>query len=264
MSVVILCALAGGVFLGVPSLVVGWVQGGVVAMHRVHDVGWGVFAVFLLSVPAAAQLRRPDRRPAAMQQLLLCLAVGGVAMVASGALVPAHVIRGALIATPAAVMFVLHPARARVLRPGRLSPILGALAVLAAVPLVRFALLQLSIQRIDRLSPHGVQFHWGTMATLVLAIAATLLVAALRSPGWRLSAWCAGLALASYGLVSGVYPSYASSVGRAWGIGAIAFAGVFVLTAELLLRAERRRPRRSRSRIPGGQPSPDGLPRVTS
>lgn len=255
-SVVVLCALAGGVFLGVPSLVVGWAQGGAEAIHRVHDVGWGAFAVFLLCVPAAAQLGRPERRPAAMQQLLLCLAVGGVSMAASGALVPTHVIRGALIATPVAVMFALHPARSRILRPGRWSPLLGALAVLAAVPLTRFALLELSIQRIDKGSPHGVEFHWGTMATLGLAIGATLLVAALRSPGWRLPAWCAGVALGVFGLVSAVYPDYASSVGRPWGMGALAFAVVFVAAAERQLLAERRHRGRRR-------PSSEGLSRVT-
>ena len=53
----------------------------------------------------------PERRLAAMQQLLLCLAAGAVSMAASNAIVPSHLIRGALIAAPAIVMLVLHPAR---------------------------------------------------------------------------------------------------------------------------------------------------------
>jgi hypothetical protein len=249
-SVVLLCTLTGGIFLGIPSLVLGWTRGGIEAMHRVHDVGWGAFAVLLLFVPAAAQLWRPERRPAAMQQLVLCLAVGGIVMAASGALVTTHLVRGALIAGPAVVMFVLHPARARILRPGRVSASLAAFAVLGAIPLTRFAVLQLDIQRVDHWSPHGLEFHWGTMATLTLAIIATLFVAAIRAPGWRLPAWCAGLAVAAFGLASAIYPSYASSIGRSWGMGAMAFGVVFISAAEWQLLAER--PGRARARSDSG------------
>ncbi len=239
-SALVLCVFAGGIFLGIPSLVLGWTQGGVEAMHRVHDVGWGAFAVVLLCIPAAAQLLEPVQRPAAMQQLLLCLAVGGVVMAASGAVMTPHFTRGALIAVPAILLFILHPARAEILRPGRVSVPLATLAILAAIPLTRFAVAQLDIQRIDHVSPHGMEFHWGTMATLTLAIAATLVVAALRAPGWRLPAWCAGVAVALFGFVSTIYPAYASSVGDWWGMGAIAFGAVFVSTAEWQLLAERR------------------------
>jgi hypothetical protein len=67
-----------------------------------------------------------------------------------------------------------------------------------------------------------------------------MLVASIRAPGWRLSAWCAGLALAVFGVASAIYPDYASSVGRPWGIGAIALAVVFVVVAERQLLAQRR------------------------
>lgn len=235
-----LCALAAGVLLGLSSLAVGWVQGGDEMMHRVHDVAWGAFAVILVCGSAAAQLWTPERRPAAMQQLLACLAAGGLSMAASGALVPSHLIRGAFLAVPAAVMLTLHPVRKDVLRVGRPSPVLAALAIVAAVPLVRFAIEQIRIQRVDTVSPHGIAFHWGTMATLALAITATMLVASVRAPGWRLPAWCAGLALAVFGSASVIYPGYASSVGRAWGTCAIALAIVFVVVAERQLAAQRR------------------------
>ena len=239
-SVVILCALAGGALLGVSSLVLGWVQGGDEMMHRVHDVGWGAFAVILVCGSAAAQLWAPERRPAAMQQLVVCLAAGGLSMAASGALVPSHLIRGAFLAVPAAVMLALHPVRKDVVRVGRGSPVLAAFAIVAGVPLVRFAIEQIRIQRVDTVSPHGIAVHWGTMATLALAIAATLLVASIRAPGWRLPAWCAGLALAVFGLASVIFTGYASSVGRAWGTAAIVLAIVFVTVAERELAAQRR------------------------
>ena len=239
-SIVVLCSLAAGVLLGLPSLVLGWVRSGDEMMHRVHDVAWGAFAVILVCGSAAAQLWTPERRPAAMQQLLACLAAGGLSIAASGALVPSHLIRGAFLAVPAAVMVALHPSRKDVFRVGRVSPILTALSVVAAVPLARFALEQIRIQRVDTLSPHGIAFHWGTMATLALAIVATMLVASIRVPGWRLSAWCAGLALAVFGLASALYPDYASSVGRAWGSCSVAMAIVFVAVAERQLLLQRR------------------------
>ena len=239
-SIVVLCAFAAGVLLGVPSLVFGWVQGGDETMHRVHDVAWGAFAVILVCGPGAAQLWSPERRPAAMQQLLACLAAGGLSMAASGAIAPSHLIRGALLAVPTAVMIALHPVRRGIFRVGRVNPILIALAIVATVPLAWFALRQIQIQRVDTVSPHGIAFHWGTMATLALAIVATMFVASIGASGWRVSTWCAGSALAVFGAASAIYPDHASSVGRAWGTGAIALAVVFVLVAERQQLAQRR------------------------
>jgi hypothetical protein len=239
-SIVVLCALAGGALLGMSSLALGWVRGGDEMMHRVHDVAWGAFSVILVCGSAAAQLWKPERRPAAMQQLVACLAAGALSMWASGAISPSHVVRGAFLAVPAAVMFWLHPARKGVVRFGRVSPLLAALSIVIGVPLLRFALQQVRIQRLDTVSPHGIAFHWGTMATLALAIVATMFVASLHAPGWRLPAWCAGLALAVFGLASDIYPLYASSVGRVWGSFAIAMAVVFVAVAERQRLVQRR------------------------
>jgi hypothetical protein len=239
-SIVVLCALAAVVLLGLPSLTLGWVRGGGEMMHRVHDVAWGSFAMILVCSSAAVQLWRPERRPAAMQQLLGCLAAGGLSIAVSGAFAPSHLIRGAFLAVPAAVMLAMHPVRRDVVRVWRVSPLLAAFAIGAAVPLGWFALQQTRIQRVDVVSPHGVAFHWGTMATLALAIVATMLVASARAPGWRLSAWCAGMALAVFGVVSAIYPHHASSVGRAWGTCAIVLGIGFVVVAERQLFVGRR------------------------
>jgi len=245
-SIVILCLVAGGALLGVPSLTLGWVQGGGLQMHRVHDIGWGAFAVVLVCGAAVALLKDPERRPAAMQQLIACLAVGGVSMAASSALTPAHFIRAVSIAAPVAAMIALYPDRKRIVQLGRASPLIVGLSIVGAVPLTRFAVLQIRMQRVDRLSPHGVAFHWGTMATLALAIVGTMFVASIQAPGWRVSAWCAGVALAIFGSASAIDVGYASSVGRAWGASAIALGVVFVAVAELQLRG------RSRQRLLGG------------
>jgi hypothetical protein len=240
LSIVVLCALAAGVLLGLPALALGWVHRGGGSMHRVHDVAWGTFAIVLVCGSAAAQLWKPERRPAAMQQLIACLAAGGFSMAASGAFTPSHLTQGAYMAVPVAVMIAVHPERNGIVQLGRASPLLIGLATVGAVPLVRFALQQIQIQRVDSVSPHGIAFHWGTMATLALAIVGTMFVTSIRAPGWRVPAWCGGSALAIFGAASAIYPDYASSVGRTWGICAIALAIVFVVVAERQLSIQRR------------------------
>ena len=224
--------IAGWVFLGVPSLVDGWFVQGPEGMHRVHEIGWGLFAVVILGVGVGAYAWSPGGNVAPLQQALLGIGAGGISMFFSGAVVPAHLVRGALVAAPVAGLALLDPDRRRLLRPGRIKPILVGLATVWSVPLLRFAETQLRIQQADRLSPHGTEFHWGTMATLALAIVAIAMLAGLGSPGWRISAWSAGFAMATFGLASALMPNYASSVGRPWGAAAMAAGAVFVGAAE--------------------------------
>jgi hypothetical protein len=75
--------------------------------------------------------------------------------------------------------------------------------------------------------------HWTTMSGLVLGIAAVALLTALRPSGWRIPAWCAGLAAAVYGLASVVYPRYAGASGRGWGTLALAGGVAFIAVAEV-------------------------------
>ncbi len=234
LSAVTFCALVWGLLLGVPSLVTGWlVARGDEQIHHIHDIGWGTFTVAMLGVGIVAQMSEPERRIAPLQQTLACLAAGGISMGASGALfIPSHIVLGAAMSAPVALILMLHPARFDAIRPGPFRPALALVAAAVAVPLLRFAFEQIQIQRVDRYSPHGVRFHWGTMATLAIAIVLVMLVASLGAPGWRISAWCAGAALAIFGLAAVVFPDYASSVGVRWGAAAIAAGAVFFATAE--------------------------------
>ena len=238
-SILVLCALAAGVLLGLPSLAFGWGQEGGEMMHRVHDVGWGAFAVVLVCGSAVTQLWLPERRPAAMQQLIACLVAGGLSMALSGALTPPHLVRGALLAVPTTIMIALHPDRRGIFRLRQVSlPLLG-LATIIAVPLAWYALQQIHIQQVDTVSPHGVAFHWGTMATLGLAIAGTMFVASIRAPGWRVPggaedrrSWCFGLAWPST-------PTMRRALAGRGGLCEIALAIVFVVAAERELFEQR-------------------------
>lgn len=238
-SVLAFVGLVGIVLLGLPSLFTGWFGGGAGHMHRVHEIGWGAFAGLILTVGALMQLRAPERNVAAMQQLMLGLAAGGISIVASGAISRAHVILGLALSVPATVMLATHPARRELLRPGRFSPLVAGLAVAAAVPLIRFAYVQTQIQRTDPITPHGREFHWGTMATMAVAICLVALLSSMRTRGSRVAAWSAGGAAAMYGLASATFPTFASSVGRTWGIGAVVIAMMFVGVAEREARSRR-------------------------
>lgn len=231
-SIVVFVGIVGIALLGFQSLLLGWTQGGNDAMHRIHMLGWGTFAVILLSTGALAQLQAPERNVVAMQQLLLSLAVGGACIALARGPSAAQLILGAVLGIPVALMIATHPARAELLHLGRIDPILAGLALGATVPLGRFAYAQIQLQRADAVSPHGLQFHWGTMATVALGIALVAVLSSLRTPGWRVAVWSAGVAGAVFGVASTAFPEYASSAGRAWGSGGIAMSIVFVAVAE--------------------------------
>lgn len=254
-SIVSFVGIVGIALLGFQSLFSGWTQGGDDAMHRIHMLGWGTFAVVILSTGAMAQLWAPERKVVAMQQLLLGLAVGGVCIALARGPSAAHLFLGAVLGIPVALMIVTHPARAELLHLGRIDPILAGLALGAAVPLARFAYAQIQLQRADAVSPHGLEFHWGTMATMALGIAVVAVLGSRGGPGWRVAAWSTGVAGTMFGLASTAFPEYASSAGRAWGAGGIAMAIIFVAVAE----RRSRRPSVVREQGYRSLPEQDGL-----
>ena len=52
------------------------------------------------------------------------------------------------------------------------------------------------------------------MTAMAIALPLTGLLAAFRTPGWRIPAWCAGAAAIVFGLASVVFPNYRGSAGR--------------------------------------------------
>src|SRR5437763_15687132 len=57
--------------LGWPSLIAPWFATGPQVIHRVHNLGYGALVGVLLATPLVLQARRPETKPAAMQQALL-------------------------------------------------------------------------------------------------------------------------------------------------------------------------------------------------
>jgi hypothetical protein len=233
-------AWAGPLF-GLPSLVLGWFESGDRLIHRVHDLAYGIWASLFMAVGYLSQLRWPERRIAGFQQTavaLLGLAVAG-ALSADGFTL--LFLLGFAVLT--VILAWLHPARERVLERGEGPSLpLLALAMAAAVPLTLYALDMAELQRTGPAAdPHVAERHWSTMASLALSIWLVGAHAGLRTPGWRIPAWSAGLAAVLFGVASMAFPAYPGSVGSEWGLVSLLGGVVFVALAEWVHRRESQR-----------------------
>lgn len=229
-------SVALGAFIGVMSfafiaLVSSWFVGGERDIHRVHDLGWGALGGLLVALPMILQGWRPESGGALQQQIL----IASVALVAASALGnfnPATPI--ALVV--AGLLWWLHPQRRAVLaRGGGLEPMIASIAVLAAAPLVAYALGQAEISRAcppGGIEPHCQELHWTMMAALALALPVAGLAASLRAPGWRIATRTAGAAGLVFAAASLVFPDRASAVESGWAVAGLIAAVVFLAVAE--------------------------------
>src|SRR5437867_78423 len=69
-------------------------------------------------------------------------------------------------------------------------------------------------------------------AALVIPALLIGLLASLKPHGWRIPAWCAGMAVVVYGLASVVFPDHPGAEERGWGSLAIAGGVLFIAAAE--------------------------------
>jgi hypothetical protein len=213
--------------------------------HRVHEVTFGaLFAIVFVGV--AAQLRHPERNLAGLHQAVLAVGVlTAVEVLASGSADPLLL----LYVVPILALILLHPNRRQLVWPP-LAPSGWQLAVgLAAVP----ALLTMAADELDLASRQvgGHVEHWGAMAAFAFVMIGLILIAGLRPPGWRVSAWSAALAMTVYAGASIAYPDDASSAvlrTPPWVVLALIWAGLFLLVAE--------RVRPARDRVEAGEPVP--------
>jgi hypothetical protein len=92
--------------------------------------------------------------------------------------------------------------------------------------------------------PHVEEFHWIGMAVMAIGLVLMLVLASLRTQGWRIVAWLTGLGSIVYGaasIVFATYPGsdvpYPSSEGSIWGVLAILWGAAAVILAERRVRA---------------------------
>jgi hypothetical protein len=213
------------------------------ARNQVLDAGWGLVFGVTLPLGLFAQLRRPERRIAGIQQtavVALALAISGVAGEEWWYLALAAGITGAC-----AVLLALHPARDTFFARGRqLDPLLVALAAVAAVPCLVYAWRMASAQRRDLPPADAVSnglHHWTVMTTVGLLVVFLVLLAALRTMGWRIPALSASIAAAGWAISCLLAPeSAAGSEGHVWAWTVIAWA-VVTLAATIGPRTRARR-----------------------
>jgi branched-subunit amino acid permease len=212
------------------------------ARNQVLDAGWGLVFGVIVPLGLLAQLRRPERRIAGIQQtavVAFALAVAGIAGEEWWYLALAAGITGAC-----AALLALHPARRTLLARGRhLEPVLLALAAVAAIPCLVYAWRMVSAQRRDLPPADAVTnglHHWTVMTALSLLVLLLVVLAALRTTGWRLPAISASIAAGAWAISCLLAPgSAAGSEGHAWAWTALVW-GVVTLTATLWPRTRER------------------------
>jgi len=204
------------------------------ARNQVLDVGWGAVFGVILPLGLLSQLRRPERRIAAIQQtavVALALALAAVAgenwwylALAGG------------VAVASAVLLALHPARQTFFTRGRqLELMMLCLAAVAAIPSLVYAWRMASAQRRDLPPADAVSnglHHWTVMTTLALLVLFLVLLAAARTSGWRIPALSASSAAGAWAISCLLAPtSAAGSEGHAWAWAALVWAIVTLATA---------------------------------
>jgi hypothetical protein len=212
------------------NLVTGWTADGAaeLGIHRLHVMGIAtVVSVFLLGL--FAQAYQPKRRVASMWGAFLVILTVTAGTVWYGVGRPEEVIPFFVLT---GIALVAHPAGRKLLRRGdSYSPVLLALVAVAAVPLLAFAVTQLSLS-VNAADSHAQMGHYVMLAGLAVAPLAYGIFAALGFEGWRLASWLAALPLAYYGFMSVSFTTQSGSTGIMWGSLAILWAVAFVVAAE--------------------------------
>ena len=201
--------------------------------NQILDLGWGAVFGLILPLGLLAQLRFPERRIAGVQQtsvVALALALAGAAGESWWYLVLAAGVAGV-----SAVLLALHPARQTLRVWAKPDPTMLALAAIAAGPALVYAWRMASAQRRDLPPADAVSnglHHWTVMAALALLVLLLVLLAALRTSGWRIPAISGSLAAGAWAISCLLAPATAAgSEGHAWAWTVLAWAVVTLGTA---------------------------------
>lgn len=227
---VVLVVVLGFGFFGLISLVIGWFESLEGVAGPVTELGYGALFGIVLTFGVLVQLRAPERKIAAMQQVALVIPA---LLIGSAIAEDAQNLIAVLILVPAlGVLLALHPARREFLKRGdSFSPTLLLVAILGGIPLIGYALhMGAEAQELSG-PPHHVQ-RLSTMAAMAVAILLTGLLASLKTRGWMIPAWSAGSAAVVFGLASMAFPDHPGAEGRGWASMAIAGGVLFIGVAE--------------------------------
>jgi hypothetical protein len=232
----LLAIFTGVIMGGASALMATFTATGAEVIHQIHFLHWGAFMVVLTAVPLATLAFRPT--VAAAQQATIVIVSFLVAAGAARMFAPDLILFPVLIG----LLLFLHPHRDGLLQRGEgFSTSLGLLAAGVTLPSLWYAWSEIQVHLAAPLSdPHRgpPEAHYVTGAALALAITGVAWLASLRTTGWRLPAWCAGLAMAMTGAVSIWLPGWVSSFDRLWGAAALAWGIAFIAVAEATSRRQ--------------------------
>lgn len=197
--------------------------------HELHMFTQGLFAwVVLASIVMA--LRRPVRQVGAAWTYMVATIVVFVLLAVFADLPPevGPILAGGVVIALAA--FLVHPAplRAKLVPSSAFDARLLGLAVVGAIPLVVYAVGQLSIHLSSGPSDEHFAFgHWVIMASVALMAAVLAIIAALGFDGSRVPLWASGLTVGLIGVFSLVMTT-ASQMTTLWASAAIIWAAAFI------------------------------------
>lgn len=260
-AVVVLAALGFFVLTGgwrmLAFSVAGWFEnalgmfGEFEPAHRMHS-----FAFSLVIWPAIVglllQLRSPRKHLAGQLMVLVPWVALLLAFALTDFWAPLPIV--AIIGGLTLLAALLHPAGRELVTSislARVSRVMLALVIVAAVPLLAFAATQVGLQT-GAIEPTGHDHgaagehqevheahvehgHFAITVAFAFVVLGVGLVASLRQAGWWLPAWIAAGLAAFFGLASAAYPAAASTVDTLWAVAAIAWGVAFVGAA---VRAE--------------------------
>jgi hypothetical protein len=214
---------ASGAAFGLFTAVIGIVDESQ-KIHSLHNVVVASLLLILSAPAALAAARSPEhsRRPLVH---LAAVGIAGIATMAISLTVDTFTLPFVLLV---GVLWALHQSRDPALPEGRPSPLLLALALAAAIPLVVYAWGQAELQRIDDVSEHDQFFHWVETSFYAVAVLLLGLLASLRPAAYRLSGWSAAAALAILASASLVFADYPSALDTPWAWAALAGSLTFL------------------------------------
>lgn len=196
-------------------------------IHRAHFNIVGIVS-WALVTGVVVQLRKPERRTAAMLQAA-GIVVAGMAVYGLSGTVAEWLVEDVVPVVLVLLLAWLHPRARELVRMPALDRRMAGLVALAAVPWLVFITNQAMLQwRNVAGDTHAEMEHWATAALLGIVVLWCGLVGSSDHSGWRLPAWIAGLASIDYGLHSLVFPDVASAAPAFWATTAVIWGIAFL------------------------------------
>jgi hypothetical protein len=203
-------------------------------IHAFHNAMVAAL-LLVLSAPASIAIAVDPRRAVRPLVVLTVVGIAALATMALSLTIDPFTLPFVLIL---ALQWALLPDRRGALPAGRPSTILLALVLVAAAPLMVYALAQAELQRVDHASEHAAFYHWVEASFAAVAVVLLGLLAAIRPAAYRLAGRSAGAGLAVLGAASIALGGFASAFDAPWGWAALTGGIVYVAVAEWQARRD--------------------------